>query len=150
MADTEKRCRLVEILQYECAPGEAGSPITCFPLPRIFRMCAALRLFLRPWILSVFLRMHDIRCSGQPAVELTAYVSAGRADGALMIPSGYMCVSLRVCNALHGHVLRLPQEPHAEGETVERHTERPGLIIRDFNGASIVITLQMSVSVHHN
>ena len=52
MPDTEKRCRLVEILQYECTPGEAGSPVTCFPLPRIFRMCATLRHLLKPWIRS--------------------------------------------------------------------------------------------------
>jgi len=63
MPDSSKRCRIAEVLQYDCTVKEGEKGPTCFPFPRVFRLCP-----------------------GKPVVEITAFVDVDMNTGEVTVP----------------------------------------------------------------
>lgn len=89
-----EKCRLAEILQYQCEADQAagGAQMHCLPVPRIFRMYTLSVIALTPRGLGVLIS-HASSCPNRPAVEMTRFIHVDLETGAVHLPPQSRCVS---------------------------------------------------------
>jgi len=92
----ESKCQLAEIVQYTCDfDPKSPSVVTCYPIPRIFRMSVHIRSRLSSLTKTV------PRCPGRPAVEITSLAEVNVNTGEIEVPSESRYIfSVYLCNSL--------------------------------------------------